>query len=148
MMNMWKELIDMVTKQSLNDTTTKAKEQKFTIDGKLTGLNEFIRANRGNRYQGNECKQSNQWYVQLAIKNAKLPKVKNYPIKLKITWYEPNLRRDIDNITFATKFILDALVKEKIIADDSQKYVASISHDVGLDRKNPRIEIEIKESEE
>ncbi len=118
---------------------------RFVIKGKLTGLNEFIRANRGNRYQGNECKQSNQWYVQLAIRNAKLPKVKNYPIKLQIAWYEPNLRRDIDNITFATKFILDALVKEKIIADDSQKYVASISHDVGLDRKNPRIEIEIKE---
>ena len=59
--------------------------------------------------------------VSLYIRQAKLKKVYKYPIALKITWYEKNKRRDVDNITFATKFIQDALVKCGVIENDSQK---------------------------
>lgn len=81
------------------------------------------------------------------MKYAKLPRVDKYPIRLKITWYEPNKRRDLDNITYASKYINDALVQARIIEDDSQKYVVGIDNEVLVDNKNPRIEVEIKELE-
>ena len=112
---------------------------KFTIQGRLDGLNEYTTANRTNRYKGSDMKKRNQNAVKYAILGAKLQKAYKYPITLKITWYEPNKRRDIDNITFATKFILDELVNSKIIEDDSQKYVTEISHQVLVDKEKPRI---------
>lgn len=117
---------------------------KFVIKGKLDGLNEYTRDNRANKYQGSNSKKINQQTAKIAIYKAKLKKVDKYPIQLKIVWYEPNKRRDIDNITFATKFILDALVETGIIENDSQKYVNSISHRVRIDKDNPRIEVEIE----
>ena len=79
----------------------------------------------------------------MSIRQAKLKKVSKYPVKLKITWYEPTKRRDVDNITFAVKFIQDALVKAGILENDGQKQVHEIEHIVLTDRDNPRIEVEI-----
>ena len=84
--------------------------------------------------------------VIAAIKEHKLPKVKSYPITLEITWYEKDRRRDIDNISYAVKFINDSLVEAKIIKDDSQQYVKSIINHIEVDRQNPRIEVEIIEN--
>lgn len=50
----------------------------------------------------------------------------------------------MDNITFAVKFILDELVKERILQNDSQKYVCEIWNSVKVDKLNPRIEVEIE----
>jgi Holliday junction resolvase RusA-like endonuclease len=119
---------------------------KFTIEGRLDGLNEYTKVNRSNRYLANSVKHKNQKLVRIAIKQAKLEKVINYPIMLKITWYEQNKRRDIDNITFATKFIQDELVNSGIIENDSQKYINKLEHDVKIDKDNPRIEVEIIEN--
>lgn len=121
---------------------------KFVIEGRLDGLNDYIRACRTNFYVGNNMKQKNQKAVKKAIKKAKLHKATKYPVKLKIAWYEPNVKRDIDNITFSSKFILDELVKSEIMCDDSQKYVSEIQHSVKVDKDNPRIEVEIIEKEE
>lgn len=118
---------------------------KFTILGRLDGLNEYTNANRSNAYQGSTMKQQNQKVVIYYMRQAQLKKIENYPLTLKITWYEKNRRRDIDNITFATKFIQDALVKENIIIDDSQKYINKIEHEVLVDKDNPRIEVELIE---
>lgn len=116
---------------------------KFTINARLAGLNEYTRANRSNKFCGGNMKKNNEDYVIWSIRKAKLDKVVNYPITLKITWYEPNMKRDIDNITFATKFIQDALVKEKIIVNDGQKQINKIMHEVLLDRTNTRVEVEL-----
>lgn len=90
-------------------------------------------------------KSRNEKTVLFAIREAKLKPVINYPIELKITWYEPNKRRDVDNIVFAVKFIQDALVASGIIENDSQKYIKKLSHTVEVDKENPRIEVEIRE---
>ena len=118
---------------------------KFTIYGRLDGLNEYTKACRENMYAGNAMKKRNQKAVRNAIRAAKIQKVDKYPIALKITWYEPNKRRDIDNIVFATKFIQDALVDMGIIENDSQKFLNKNLHDVQVDKENPRIEVEILE---
>lgn len=117
---------------------------KFTIPGRLDGLNEYTKANRGNKYQGNSTKRKNQERIFWAIREAKLRIIDKYPVKLKITWYEPNLRRDVDNITMGVKFILDELVRESILIDDSQKFVKGIYHTVKVDKENPRIEVVIE----
>ena len=118
---------------------------KFVINGRLDGLNEYINACRYNKYRANTMKRNNEYMVFLAIKQAHLKKIDKYPIKLKITFYEPNMRRDIDNISFATKFILDALVKSGILENDSQKYVNGLSYEFKHDKDKPRIEVELIE---
>lgn len=117
---------------------------KFTINGRLDGLNEYTKANRGNKYGANTLKKRNQKEVLQGVYRAKLKPIDKYPLKVKIAWYEPNLRRDIDNVTFATKFILDALVQGGYIVDDSQKYINDISHKVLVDKSNPRIEVTLE----
>ena len=122
---------------------------RFVIYGKLPGLNDYTRANRGNKYLANKMKQDIQKnickYIAFGVSMKDLEKVDRYPIGLTIKWYEPNNRRDIDNITFGTKFILDSMVCMGIIENDSRKYVDSIEHSVFTDKENPRIEVEINE---
>lgn len=118
---------------------------KFIIDGRLSGLNEYTKANRTNAFVGNKMKHDNQEAVKWAIRQAKLSKIDNYPIALKITWYEPNNKRDVDNIQFAAKFIQDALVEMGIVPDDSQKYINKLEHAVFVDKEFPRVEVEIIE---
>ena len=117
--------------------------QKFIIRGRLDDLNKYTSACRTNPYKGAKMKKDNEKVIMFYIKQAKLKKVTDYPIKVKIDWYEVNRRRDIDGITFASKFILDALVKMSIITDDSQKYVNAIEHHVYKDKDNPRIEVSL-----
>ena len=120
---------------------------KFVIKGKLDGLNEYINACRANRYKGAEMKKKNERlvmaYILQAVNFGEIYEVKNYPIKLNINWYEPNSRRDVDNVTFATKFIQDSLVRTGILEDDSRKYINQVNHSVFTDKENPRIEVEI-----
>lgn len=120
---------------------------KFVIKGKLDGLNEYIRACRANRYKGAEMVKKNERlvmaYILQAVNFGEVYEVKNYPIKLNINWYEMDNRRDIDNITFATKFIQDSLVRTGILEDDSRKYINQVNHTVFTDKENPRIEVEI-----
>lgn len=118
---------------------------KFTIYGRLDGLNEYTSANRTNRFSGAKMKSKNEKIVHQAILENRLHSIQNYPVELKITWYEKNARRDLDNVSFATKFIQDALVREEILFDDSQKYIQKLTHQVLIDKDNPRIEVEIKE---
>lgn len=111
-------------------------------------MNDYVNECRSNPYGANSLKKRNQKQVYLAILEAdrreKLHRIYKYPVRLKITWYEPNKRRDVDNITFAVKFILDELVKERILQNDSQKYVCEIWNSVKVDKLNPRIEVEIE----
>lgn len=82
-------------------------------------------------------------YILQAVNFGEIYEIKKYPVQLNITWYEPNDRKDIDNITFATKFIQDSLVRTGILEDDSRKYINKVNHSVFTDKENPRIEVEI-----
>lgn len=119
---------------------------KFTINGRLIGLNEYTKVNRSNPYLANKLKREQEQLIYYNAMKCKLEKVRTYPIGLRIKWYEQNAKRDIDNIMFAVKFILDGLVKSGYIENDSQKYVKSIEHIVGIDKEKPRVEVEIIEN--
>jgi Holliday junction resolvase RusA-like endonuclease len=122
--------------------------QKFIIKGRLDGLNEVILANRTNKYKGAKIKKDNETIVIYYARLYKLKPITKYPIKLKIDWYEKNKRRDIDNVLSAKKFILDGLVKAKILKGDGQKYFDEVvKENVYIDKENPHIEVTIIEND-
>lgn len=69
------------------------------------------------------------------------------PCIVHFTWVEKNKRRDLDNIAFAKKFILDALVNEGILQDDSYRHVRGFTDSFRYE-DNQKIIVEIEELEE
>lgn len=67
-------------------------------------------------------------------------------VRMKYTWYERNKRRDKDNISsFGRKIIQDGLVQAGVLPDDGWEYIDGFSDDFWVDKKNPRVEVEIEE---
>jgi len=116
---------------------------KIIIYGRLDGLNKYVNDNRNNRYKGSKNKRDNEKVVFKAIQALKDVEACVYPISIRTTWYEPDKRRDGDNIVFAKKYILDTLVKRGIIKGDGQRYINSFVDIIKTDTENPRIEIEL-----
>ena len=125
----------------------------FRIDGTLPNLNDFIDANRvmvrnaGHCFsKGNELKQSAQRDVQACIKRDLKGVTIENPINITYCFYEPNRRRDKDNIAaFAMKVIQDALVKEGVIKNDGWKEIESFTCHFYIDKEEPRIEVMLEE---
>mgnify|MGYP003291187339 FL=1 len=57
---------------------------------------------------------------------TKMPKWTN-PIQIHFHWIEGNKKRDLDNICFAKKFILDSMVKHGKLKDDNRKCVTAFT---------------------
>ena len=121
---------------------------RVIIKGRLTGLNEYVSAERTNRFKAASIKRSEEENITLAliesVENGTLHSHTS-PCELWITWVEQNHRRDLDNISFATKFIQDAMVRSGVFPDDSTRYIQLIHHTVAFDPNNPRVEITIRE---
>lgn len=121
-------------------------EYKLTIPGKLPGLNDYIAAERTNRHKGAKMKADNGNIVAVSIRQCMRGVRIDKPVEMHYTWYEPNKRRDKDNISsFGRKVIQDALVQCGVLKDDGWRYVAWFSDRFEVDKKNPRIEVLIKE---
>lgn len=118
----------------------------FTIEGRLAGLNELIAAERDNRYKGAQMKRNAQTYVEYAVKTQLRGVRFSHPVRLRYLFFEPNKRRDHDNVSgFAHKVIQDALVACGVLSDDGWDEVAGYSDDFEIDRKRPRIVVGIEE---
>lgn len=100
---------------------------RFEIDKRLMGLNEYTRLNRENKYKGNQAKQREQAYIMWCIKEQLGDLKLDKPVIGHFTWIEENKRRDLDNICFAKKFILDALVQAGVLKDDNRKIVINFT---------------------
>lgn len=115
------------------------------IYGQLPNLNDYTDACRGNKYAGASMKKETEGIISCYIKSQLKGVHFDKTVELSFRWYEKNKRRDLDNICFAKKFILDALVKNEVIQTDSWKGVVGFTDHFYVDRKNPRIEVDIKE---
>lgn len=118
--------------------------QRFTVPGRLEGFNEYTDACRRSAHAGAAMKREQQDIVGWAIRAARLKPMAG-KVDVHFRWYEPNMKRDKDNIVAAKKFILDALVEQGIIRNDNWTYVGDFSDKCFLSRNNPRIEIELEE---
>lgn len=114
------------------------------IKGRLDNLNDYTNECRANKYAGNKCKARNEEYITDFI-NEQLAGVhfqgKTY---LHFRWIEPNRNRDLDNVCFAKKFILDALVRSKVIETDGWRGVWGFTDEFDVDADDPRIEVVIE----
>ena len=105
-----------------------------------------------NKYLGNshsyhvyrQDKERWHWLVKAAIRERPERPMGKAIVALTY-FFKDGRRRDPDN--YSGKFILDALVREGVLADDSFFNVRLIL-DAGVDKKHPRTEIEIEEMEE
>lgn len=119
---------------------------KFIIDGRLSGLNEYTSANRTNPHKGGSCKKDNEeviiWTIRSQLRGIHI----NNPVLIYYRFYEPNSKRDNDNIlSCAAKFIQDSLVKTHVLQNDNQNCIPKFYFDTFVDKKKPRIEVTLTE---
>ena len=117
---------------------------KYTILGRLSGLNEYVNANRHNRYKGASMKKEAENLISAYLTPVVCFKG---PVHIQFDWYEKNKQRDKDNIASAKKFIFDALVKKGILDGDGWKHIEYFTDSFAVDPKNPRVEVVIEDYE-
>jgi Holliday junction resolvase RusA-like endonuclease len=99
---------------------------------KLPSLNEYVNVCRANRYQAAAYKKRLE--AEIGLFTARLPRFER-PVKIHFHWIEDSRRRDYDNVCFAKKFILDALVKQGKLKDDNRKCVTAFTDTFGYGEK-------------
>ena len=122
---------------------------KLTVWGTLPGLNEIIAENRRNYHAGAKLKKEAQYTVEVYAKKTLKRWRASKPVFMHYTWYEPNTKRDKDNICAGgRKIIQDALVKIEVLPGDGWHDIVGFSDSFRVDKQEPRIEVEIEEVEE
>ena len=116
---------------------------KCEIDMKLPSLNDYTAMCRGNKYQAAKYKRDLETEIGLFL--GKLPRFEK-PIQIHFHWIEGNKRRDYDNVAFAKKFILDALVKKGKLKDDNRRFVTGFTDSFEYG-KETKVILLIKEDE-
>lgn len=121
-----------------------ASSYSFIIEGRFPSLNQYINAERRNRYAGAKIKHEETERAAAAARS--LPHI-DKPVTVAFRWVEPNRRRDTDNVAFAKKFILDGLVQANVLDDDDPAHVTGFSDTFAYDKNNPRVEVTIHADE-
>lgn len=113
------------------------------IPMKLPSLNEYVRVCRANVYKASKFKREIEDEIGFYIQD--LPRFEN-PVAITFHWIEGNAKRDLDNIAYAKKHILDALVKFRKLKDDNRKCVSAFTDKFYYD-KETKVILEIEEVE-
>lgn len=116
---------------------------RFTVQGRLPGLNEIVAKARYNRFAGASQKKKETRRCAFSVMVGSVPTF-TVPVRVKFRWIEPDNRRDPDNIRSGAKFILDALVELGRIPGDGRKWIKAIEDEFPpADAVAPRIEVEL-----
>lgn len=91
---------------------------------KLPSLNQYISACRANRFEAAVMKKDIETKMFPYI--YKIERIEK-PVIIEFEWVEENRRRDLDNVAFGKKFVLDALVRFGKLPNDNQQYVKGFS---------------------
>ena len=114
-----------MTEQEYKDLLDKNYD-KIVITAKLTDLNKMLKLSRNTNARA-AVKRIDDNTCMAFIKNQCK---KHYnKVKLHYVWFEPNKKRDGDNISFASKFIQDAMVKADVIDNDNLNHIVANVHD-------------------
>ncbi|WP_368200622.1 RusA family crossover junction endodeoxyribonuclease [Agathobacter rectalis] len=124
-------------------------EYLLIIPGRLNNLNDYISAERANRYKGAQMKADNEAVVKAAITRSLRGVYIQKKVRMEYLWVEKNQRRDLDNISsFGRKVIQDELVKSRILQNDGWANIIGFSDSFAVDKQDPRIEVRIIEVDE
>lgn len=118
----------------------------INFPGEFTDLNQYLKAMSNNRFGGGKIKKMETERAYYDCRNqliSTIPK-SEYPIHIVFNWYCRDKRKDIDNVAFAKKFILDGMVMAGILENDSRKFLTGFSDEFFIDSKNPRVIVEIR----
>ena len=119
---------------------------KLIIPNTLPNLNDYIAAERQHRQKAAQMKRQTEHIIMLCAKSQLRGVSFSVPVVMRYTWYEPNRRRDKDNVSsFGRKCIQDALVRVGVLKNDGWGEIDSFSDCFFVDKKSPRIEVEIEE---
>ena len=114
---------------------------RLTIPGRLPSLNETLRMHWAKRAK---IEQNMKWSLIFSC-HGTIPDGKRERLcHLVITVYHPTRRFDEDNLHGACKPVIDCLKEMGFIYRDSPKWL-DLDIRQTIDRKNPRVEIEIEE---
>lgn len=113
---------------------------KIHIDYEFTAWNEYINAERTNKYLANKIKQQEKAAVVFSVKERYTG---NYPVTLTLRPHFKHRRRDLDN--FRMKGLIDGLVAAGVIENDNLTKIDKIVLEPILDG-GTGVEVEIKES--
>ena len=114
------------------------------IKGRLDNLNDYTKECRSSKYAGNDCKARNEEKITGFIEEQLFGVHFQGKTYLHFRWIERNRMRDLDNVCLAKKFILDALVRNKVIETDGWKGVWGFTDEFDVDAEDPRIEVVIE----
>ena len=103
------------------------------IDYNLPTLNEYINAERTNKYIAAKIKKKATETVCWIAKSLNIQKF-DVCIDIDFIWYLNNNKIDHDNICFAKKFVLDGLIMAGVIKDDNYKFVGNFTDSFILDK--------------
>ena len=123
-------------------------EYLLNIPGRLDNLNDFIRADKASRYKGGNLKRKNEDIVSLYIRKQLMGVKISKTVFMEYTWVEKDKRRDLDNISsFGRKVIQDALVNCGVLKNDGWDQISGFTDTFRVDKKEPHIEVLIREVE-
>ena len=121
---------------------------KYEFKIKMPSLNDLIDKCRTHKQAGAAFKRGVEEDLCKQIMAQGVKKVKKGPVTANITWYEKDRRRDKDNVISSQKYILDSLVRMKVLPNDNWEWVEQINPRVYLaDDHKYRVVIELKENE-
>ena len=121
---------------------------KLVIPFTLPGLNDYIEAERAHRQKGAALKRKCQRDIAAVLKKQVKGPLRE-PVVMRYTWVEKDRRRDKDNVSsFGRKIIQDTLVSMNALRNDGWANIARFSDEFRVDKKRPRVEIEILEGQD
>lgn len=119
--------------------------QTLFIRGPLPGLNDYL--GMGQRFKYNAAKKAWGETIGLEILAHHLRPMK--VVFIRFTWQEADQKRDPDNVTaIGKKFILDALVKMKILKNDGWKNIAGWTDTWVVVPESPGVTVILEEQDE
>ena len=117
---------------------------KYEIPVKLPSLNDYTSACRTSKFTGAKMKAKYEQMIGLYL--MKMPRWTK-PIKIHFLWVEGNKKRDLDNICFAKKFILDSMIKYGKLQDDNRKWVYAFTDEFAYGNTT-KVILEIEEAKD
>lgn len=126
-------------------------EYKLTINGAFygnhcfPGFNDYRQRQTTSPYVGARLLRDAETICINNIRKQFLGVKFTSPVIVHFYFYEPDRRRDLDNILgFAEKAVLDSMQQAGVLPNDNQHYIRKLSAEI-INDKNPRIEVVFEE---
>lgn len=121
------------------------RSKQFYVHATLPTLNEYTLAARGNKFASSAMKKKAENFISIEASTQLGTWQAENPVFVVFHWVEKDKRRDHDNVAFAKKFILDALVKTGVLKGDGWKHVIGFIDLFSIDSKMAGVEVTILE---